>query len=125
MNILTVVDHASNRVPPDIDLGIAPALLATHIAWDIGAAALAYALGYPVHAAQVSRLVIVMNREENSEALVASVSDGHTIGGNVGDTSSRIARFWRPYHDALAARIARERPTLLLSIHSFTPQLVG
>ena len=37
--ILVVSDHASNRVPEGIDLGIAPNLLEQHIAIDIGVAA--------------------------------------------------------------------------------------
>lgn len=121
--ILTIVDHASNHVPADIDLGIDPALLTQHIAWDIGAAALADALGYPVHKATVSRLVIDLNREEDAAGLVPLSSDGHAIPGNPGDVADRIARFYRPYHDVLATRIADERPTMLLSVHSFTPFL--
>lgn len=121
--VLTIVDHASNHVPDDIDLGIDPALLATHIAWDIGVAALADALGYPAHIASVSRLVIDLNREEDSPGLIPTISDGVAIPGNPGDRDARIARFYRPYHDALAARIAHEKPDLLLSLHSFTPRL--
>ena len=40
-DILIVVDHASNHVPPDIDLGIERELLLEHIAWDIGVGAIA------------------------------------------------------------------------------------
>jgi predicted N-formylglutamate amidohydrolase len=123
MKLLTIVDHASNHVPTDIDLGIEPALLETHIAWDIGAAALATALGYPTHLATISRLVIDFNREEDAPALIPSSSDGHAIPGNPGDVSTRIARYYRPYHAALAERIAADRPALLLSLHSFTPCL--
>ena len=36
--ILLIADHASAFVPDDIDLGIDPALLANHIAIDIGVA---------------------------------------------------------------------------------------
>ncbi len=121
--VLTVVDHASNHVPGDIDLGIDPALLATHIGWDIGAEALAGALGFPVHAATVSRLVIDLNREEDSPGLIPLSSDGIVIAGNPGDRAARLARFYRPYHDALSARIAGDRPGMLLSLHSFTAQL--
>jgi predicted N-formylglutamate amidohydrolase len=35
---LIIGDHASNRIPDDIDLGIDLALLREHIAWDIGVA---------------------------------------------------------------------------------------
>ena len=122
--ILTVVDHASNDVPSDIDLGIDPALLQTHIAWDIGAAALARELGYPMHLATVSRLVVDCNREEDAPGLIPIDSDGVKIPGNPGDVAPRIA-LYQAYHDALASRITADRPELLLSLHSFTPQLSG
>ena len=125
MSILTVVDHASNCVPPDIHLGIDRALLDTHIAWDIGAAALAQGLGYPTHCAAVSRLVIDVNREEDSPGLVPLVSDGVAIPGNPGNVEDRLERFYRPYHARLASRIGDERPQMLLSLHSFTPQLAA
>ena len=65
--IVAVCDHASNRVPPGIDLGIAPDLLDLHIGWDIGAAGVTERLardhGIPAHLACVSRLVIDVHRE--------------------------------------------------------------
>jgi predicted N-formylglutamate amidohydrolase len=121
--ILTVIDHASNYVPPDINLGIDPALLETHIAWDIGAKSVGDALGYPVYAATVSRLVIDMNRDLDAAALIPQTSDGYEIPGNIGDCSDRIARLYLPYHAGLAERITRERPCLIVSLHSFTPRL--
>src|SRR5690606_33460153 len=36
---------------------------------------------------------------------------------------ARVERFWRPYHQAIAARIAAGRPSLIVSLHSFTPRL--
>lgn len=127
--VLTIVDHASNSVPDDIDLGIAPAALDAHIAWDIGAAALALSLGFPVHLASVSRLVIDLNREEDAAGLIPAASDGVIIPGNadlsVLERNARLTRFYRPYHEALAARIAKDRPALLLSLHSFTPTLAS
>ncbi len=124
--ILTIVDHASNHVPADIELGLPASLMTSHIAWDIGAAALADALGYPAHKAGISRLVIDLNREEDSPGLIPVESDGHAIPGNAGaSVAVRVERFWRPYHDALADRIAREQPALLLSLHSFTPSLAS
>jgi predicted N-formylglutamate amidohydrolase len=120
--ILTVVDHASNHIPPDIDLCIDAALLETHIAWDIGAANLARELGYPAHLATVSRLVVDCNRDEDTPGLIPLESDGAPIPGNPGDVAARMAVF-HAYHDALASRIAAERPALLLSLHSFTPRL--
>jgi predicted N-formylglutamate amidohydrolase len=122
-DVLTIVDHASNDVPDGIDLGIDAGLLDTHIAWDIGASALAEALGLPTFLATVSRLVIDLNRENDAPGVVPMQSDGIHISGNAGDTSNRIVDYWHPYHDALARLIETSLPKLLVSLHSFTPQL--
>lgn len=126
--ILLICDHASNAVPPDIDLVIDPALLEKHIAVDIGAAdvtrALAMMLGAPAILATVSRLVIDLHRPPDHPGLVPCQSDGYHIPGNMAvDRGRRIARFHQPYHAALARLIAAHRPRLLVSIHSFTPAL--
>lgn len=131
--LLFIVDHASNAVPPDIDLGIDPVLLDEHIAWDIGAAALAALLGErlgaPLILGEVSRLVIDLNREEDAPALIPLVSDGHSIHGNAGlgheAREARIERFWRPYHRKIAETIEKTGPKLLISLHSFTPRLAA
>ena len=121
-DILSVVDHASNGVPEGVELGIDPALLAQHIAWDIGAEALARALGYPMFLADQSRLVVDLNREVDAPGVVPLRSDGIDIPGNRGAMSGRIT-LWHDYHDALAAKIVERCPRMLLSVHSFTPQL--
>ena len=121
-------DHASNRVPDGIALGIAPALLDKHIALDIGAAGvvdrLAAEHGIAGFLANVSRLVIDLHREEDSPGLIPEVSDGHSIPGNVkADRETRLERFYRPYHQAMADWLAAADPALILAIHSFTPRL--
>ncbi len=126
--ILLICDHASNAVPDGVELGIDPGLLDKHIAIDIGAApvteALAMRLGAPAVLATVSRLVIDLHRQPDHAGLMPQVSDGHAIPGNAAaDRTERIARFHAPYHRALAATAREQRPTLLASIHSFTPQL--
>lgn len=128
--LLLIGDHASNRVPADIDLGIAPALLDLHIAIDLGVAAVAAALnrrtGMPAILGGVSRLVVDLNREEDAPHIIPIASDGHAIPGNAlshDDRQTRICRFWHPYHDKIAQRIAADRPRLLVSLHSFTPSL--
>lgn len=122
--IVLVADHASNFVPPDIDLGIDSALLDQHIAVDIGVAGVAERMGFPSHLATVSRLVCDLHREEDNPAVVPEVSDGHPIPGNQGaNVDQRLDRFHRPYHAALAAWIDRLKPTVLISLHSFTPAL--
>lgn len=127
-DILLLCDHASNAVPPDIDLGIDPLLLNKHIAVDIGARsltlALAAALGAPAILGTISRLVIDLHREPDNPGLVPTTSDGHAIPGNrAADRFARIARFHAPYHAAIAERIRRDPPRLIVAVHSFTPAL--
>jgi predicted N-formylglutamate amidohydrolase len=126
--IMLICDHASNDVPEGVDLGIPAALLDKHIAIDIGAAplteVLATRLEVPAILATVSRLVIDLHRQPDHASLIPTVSDGHAIPGNVAaDRVERVARFHAPYHRALASLIQAARPTLLASIHSFTPEL--
>lgn len=127
-DILLLCDHASNAVPPDIDLRIAPELLDLHIGVDIGAEPLtrqlAARMGVPAILATVSRLVIDLHREPDHVGLIPHRSDGHLIPGNdQADRTARIARFHAPYHRLIGQRIRRQRPRLILSIHSFTPRL--
>lgn len=130
--ILVVSDHASNRVPDDIDLGIDPALLDQHIAVDIGVrevgALLAERPGFAAFHANFSRLVCDVNRDDHAPGVVPIASDGQAIPGNDVDHAGhleRIARFYHPYHSALAGLIDCLPPALILSIHSFTPSLVS
>ncbi|MGQ3100671.1 MAG: N-formylglutamate amidohydrolase [Sphingopyxis solisilvae] len=130
---LLIADHASNHVPGDIDLGIDRALLTNHIAIDIGVAEVAARLveGGAVDGAilgGVSRLVVDCNRDEDAPGVLPIASDGHAVPGNALDDSARearLARFFRPYHDHIAATIAAHRPAMILSLHSFTPALAA
>ena len=128
--ILVVSDHASNVVPADIDLGIDPALLDQHIAVDIGVGAVGAIMadrpGIAAFQAGVSRLVCDCNREEHAPAVIPIASDGHAIPGNALDHAghqARLARFFHPYHAALERVLNDSPPALILSLHSFTPQL--
>jgi predicted N-formylglutamate amidohydrolase len=130
--ILVVSDHASNRVPDDIDLGIDPALLSEHIAVDIGVrevgALLAERPGFAAFHANFSRLVCDVNRDSHAPGIVPIASDGHAIPGNDFDHAgrqARIDRFYHPYHAALAELVDSVPPALILSIHSFTPSLAS
>ena len=133
---LVTCDHASNRVPQDVcdgDLGIAPEDMARHIAWDVGAAGLARALGLlldsPVICSDFSRLVIDPNRGEDDPTLVMRLYDGTIIPGNrhatAADVALRLDRLYLPYHAALADLAARRDDTVILAMHSFTPCLQG
>jgi len=125
--ILIVSDHASNRVPDDIDLGIAPELLTQHIAIDIGVAEIgalmAQTEGTAAFQGNVSRLVCDFNRYPDSPGVVPLVSDGHSVPGNEGQREARISRFFTPYHTALEEVLEQTPPALILSLHSFTPAL--
>ena len=131
--LLLIGDHASSHVPPDVELGVPETVMREHVAIDIGVAplgrALCGALGCPGILAGVSRLVIDLNREEDAAGLIPPASDGHAVPGNAAldgaGRDGRIDRFWRPYHATIAERIARDRPVLLLSLHSFTPCLAS
>lgn len=126
--IVCVADHASNFVPEDVELGIPKELLDTHIAMDIGIEGIADRLArrhaIPAHIACVSRLVCDLHRNEDESAVVPTSSDGHLIPGNIGaNVESRLERFHRPYHDALAKWLDAAKPELILALHSFTPKL--
>jgi predicted N-formylglutamate amidohydrolase len=131
-----VCDHAANRVPRGLGtLGLGPEQLADHIAWDPGAAAvarrLAVLLDAPLVLSGYSRLVIDCNRSPDHPASIADLSAGLPIPGNVGLTSearaARAAALFEPYHATIdRLLVARARRTrILLSIHSFTPVLLG
>ncbi|MES2491914.1 MAG: N-formylglutamate amidohydrolase [Pseudomonadota bacterium] len=128
--VLVVSDHASNRVPDGIDLGIAPALLEEHVAVDLGVAQLGALLserpGSSALQCNFSRLVCDVNRDEHAPGAIPVASDGHVIPGNALDHEAhleRIARFHVPYHAALAELLDRVPPALIVSLHSFTPRL--
>ncbi len=133
-----VCDHASNRIPPAYgDLGLPPSERIRHIAWDPGALAvclrLTELLDAPLVHSTVSRLVVDCNRFTDAPSLIASVSEQTEIPGNrsvsPADRAARIARYYVPYHDAiarlLAARRAAGRESILVCMHSFTPVFLG
>lgn len=129
--MLLIADHASNHLPAGIDLGVPACVMGQHVAVDIGVAPLAGALcaglGCPAVLGGISRLLIDLNREDHAPGLIPETSDGIVIPGNAGltpaDRARRIDLWWRPYHESVAQMIAMGRPKLLISLHSFTPQL--
>jgi predicted N-formylglutamate amidohydrolase len=135
--LLFLCDHASNRLPAG-GLGLDPALFATHIAYDIGAAsltrALAKAYGAPALLGGWSRLLIDLNRGADDPTLVMKLSDGSIIPGNVSgdrdadavEVTRRIAAYHTPYHAAIDAELDRMgKDAVVISIHSFTPAWKG
>ncbi|MGE3773510.1 MAG: N-formylglutamate amidohydrolase [Gammaproteobacteria bacterium] len=135
---LLTCDHASNRIPATLgDLGVPAAARERHIAWDIGALAVARGLSAALDATLVasgySRLVIDLNRPLHRHDLCPVLSEDTSIPGNVAlaetEKQRRCAALFEPYHDTIArlldARAARGQSTLLVAIHSFTPVYAG
>lgn len=133
-----ICDHASNRVPDELNLlGVDPAELTRHIAWDIGAAGVTEALSAifdaPAILCSTTRLVIDCNRKLGAVDLIPEVSDGTVVSGNARLSESakaeRVKRYYRPYHDAIESvlleREARGGASILISIHSMNPTLGG
>ena len=129
-------DHAANTVPDFVnngDLGLDPADMSRHIAYDIGAAGVAQALGEllggPVICSNFSRLVIDPNRGSDDPTLLMKLYDGTIIPANrhagPDELEQRMMACYRPYHSALDTLMKRCNDPVLLSIHSFTPQLKG
>jgi predicted N-formylglutamate amidohydrolase len=136
--VIILCDHASNHMPPEYgSLGLPPAALERHIAYDIGAATLsrrlAERLGAPAVLSRFSRLLIDPNRGDDDPTLVMRLSDGAVVPGNAridaAGIAARQARFSLPYHAAVAALIDRALAAgvvpVLISIHSFTPVMKG
>ena len=133
---MLVCDHASNRVSERLGtLGLEPDLLADHIGGDPGAAdvarVLATHLDSPLVLSGYSRLAMDCNQPLGHAESIAEKSAGVSIPGNLAlsplERSIRIDALFRPYHGAIARLLERRshRPTLVISIHSFTSVLNG
>ena len=133
---LIICDHATNRVPDWVNSGsldIDQEDMARHIAYDVGASGvairLAEKLGAPAVLSNFSRLVIDPNRGEDDPTLVMQLYDGTLIPANQGiqddGVIERLNRCYRPYHAEIAKYAARRDDTVIVSVHSFTPQFKG
>lgn len=133
--VVLICEHGGRLVPRSLnDLGLPDEVFERHIAWDIGAAGVARAmsemLDAPLLLQRYSRLVIDCNRNLQSPDLVPEVSDSTLVPGNQNLTrAQRQARYdaiLAPFH-ASVARMLDGRPaperTVIVMIHSFTPQL--
>jgi len=130
-------DHAGNALPARLgQLGLTAAELTRHIAWDIGIAEVAQRLSHQLDAFLImqtySRLVIDANRPPGTPQSIVTLSERTQISGNEQLSEAEAARrereIFRPYHDRirdeLDARAASRRPTVLVSLHSFTPSFM-
>lgn len=133
---LITCDHATNRVPEWVNggcLGLDPADMQRHIAYDVGAAGvtrlLAEALSSPAILSDFSRLVIDPNRGEDDPTLLMRLYDGTIIPANrhadEAERERRLNALYRPYHKAYADLVSRREDVVVCAVHSFTPQLKG
>jgi predicted N-formylglutamate amidohydrolase len=131
-------EHASPHIPARYNgLGLGAADLLRHIAWDIGALAIARrlsaALDAPLISAGYSRLLVDCNRPQGTPTFIPAMSETTAIPGNTGlsatEIADRTARYWQPFQDAVAAHLdarrAAERPAVVFGVHTFTPVFKG
>ena len=129
-----VADHAGKQMPQRLgQLGLANAECERHIAWDVGAGALACLMAEALDAVAIrqtySRLVIDCNRTPGTASSILTVSELTAVPGNVAlsesDRRARHDEVFKPYHARITQELDRRReagrPTALISVHSFTP----
>lgn len=137
-DFVLVCDHAGRDIPRALGtLGLSETELSSHVAWDIGAAAVARGLAQRLDAVLVlqnySRLVIDCNRPTTAEDSIPARSEWVQIGANEqltpAEAEARRAEIFAPYHDGLTALLDQRRRdrrrTLLVALHSFTPSYRG
>jgi predicted N-formylglutamate amidohydrolase len=135
---LVICDHASRAFPRGMKrLGLPELPSWQHIAWDIGAGelarGLANALDAPAVLAGYSRLIVDCNRKPEDPEAFRLESDGWVVPGNASlgelERRTRLACFFDPYHEAIAAMLAgfRRRGVvpMVVSVHTFTPEMAG
>jgi predicted N-formylglutamate amidohydrolase len=138
--VLVSVEHASNAVPADLDLGVDPGVLETHVAWDPGAqrlgAILAADLAAPLFLGRYTRLVADLNRSPENPDAVPQVAFGVPVPANAAldaaGRAARLRRFHAPYWERVRSTVEgalatgpAQRCVLHLSMHSFTGEFAG
>jgi predicted N-formylglutamate amidohydrolase len=135
---LLTSDHYGRAIPARLgDLGLPASELTRHIAWDPGIAGVAEALSQDLDAHLIaqnySRLVIDCNRPPQAPSSIPLVSEATLIPGNDGlsreAAEARRREIFDPYHGRITEVIDRRLrdgvPTVLVSLHSFTPVYAG
>ena len=133
--VLLICEHASRALPERFgDLGLSAEALSSHIAWDPGALAVARGISAGLNATLVfqrfSRLIYDCNRPPESSGAMPETSEIYAIPGNrhlgEADRQARTEGLYIPFHDRIRAllkeRAARGQKTVIVTIHSFTPQ---
>jgi predicted N-formylglutamate amidohydrolase len=135
---LFTCDHYGRLLPKKLgDLGLPESELTRHVAWDIGIAGvaerLAVLLDAHLIAQRYSRLVIDCNRPPGVASSMPVLSEATAIPGNEAlsaeERAQRRREIFEPYHARIKSvidqRLHAHRPTVLVSLHSFTPLYAG
>ena len=137
-DIVLICEHASNHMPAEYHrLGLPASELSRHIAWDIGAEAIARGLSLqldaPCFLGTYSRLLIDLNRPVDSSSSIPIRSESTDIPGNLSlstdERQRRIDVMFTPFHDRVRQHLDNRdqlaRKTRIVAIHSFTPIFFG
>ena len=135
---LLTCDHYGRTIPRVLgDLGLPASELTRHIAWDPGIAGVADALSKHLDAHLIaqrySRLVIDCNRPPDAPSSIPRISEATVVPGNEGlardAIEARRQAIFDPYHrriaDVIERRLRDRIPTVVVSLHSFTPVYAG
>jgi predicted N-formylglutamate amidohydrolase len=129
---LLVCEHAGAEIPPGWDdLGLDPAFLSTHYAYDPGAALVTRRLSQSQNArgvlARYSRIFLDYNRFADDWDYIRPDLGGIPVPGNLSieaeDRERREALAVLPVRAAIET--ARGNARAVISIHSFTPVMAG
>jgi len=132
--VVVVCEHASAQIPAELgELGLAAADLKSHAVWDPGALGLAVALAERLDAtlvaSKVSRLVYDCNRPPDADDAILAKSELVDVPGNAdlsdAQRAERIARYYQPFHNAVAEVVAGKDNPVIVTVHSFTPVYHG
>ncbi|MCP4710243.1 MAG: N-formylglutamate amidohydrolase, partial [Planctomycetes bacterium] len=114
-------------------LGVDDSVMSTHIAWDLGAAALSRLmseiLDAPLILQRYSRLVYDCNRSFEAADAIVEKTDGVIIPENAElSRSQRQHRYdvvYQPFYEAVQDTIVGRSEPAIVTIHSFTPVYQG
>lgn len=130
-SVMITCEHGGNQVPEAYRPLFAghEELLASHRGWDIGilplARRLAAGLAAPLQAAEVTRLLVDLNRSEHNRSLFSEF----TRELPAAEQQRLLQQYYHPFRQAVesevAARLAAGETLLHLAVHSFTPALRG
>ena len=133
--VLIVCEHASNFIPAEFDgLGLTGVELASHIAWDPGAAEVAFHLSHlldaPLVQGKLSRLIYDCNRSPEAIDAIPDKSEMFEVPGNCNLTEAerkcRVEQIYNPFRRCVKQVISSfSLPPALITIHSFTPVYNG